>query len=507
MADTPYTGKLNQSYLSVQTLEETLRSITDHKSASYKAILAQLVAANKEYTDLQKQEQDWQKSQGKKKDLTAADSLQRELDIASASKDTAKIKDLAGKIVKLGGTPTDAITGKPIDPKTGLIATAVVTPTTDKGAKTGGLPIPAGAKVSGTNIVDAKGNILGTVLADGKSYKPSIVTQTVTSGTSTSGTTSGTASTGGSYTATTGTKYLADPASTFKNYLVQAFSTINDPKSKAMIDKLFKDATTFKYTDAEFLAKLNDIPWWQSQSPSMQDFVLKSNDPRYKGTLEAQIANKADAVSTLMGSLGLNIMDIDPITGQKVDRTGILHGLAVQAVQNNWSTAQIQEHIASNNATIFTRGGTIGSQLDAVKNQALLYGVTIDSGYEKIIAHDLMDPTSGRDANYYKYQFQQQAMNGTWAPFAQAIKDGQNLYSITNTYRDSMSKLLEVDPSQITWNDLEKGIINPETGKARTMFDFTTQVKNNPLWQYTANAKDTYTSLGEDLMKEFGFIG
>ena len=507
MADTPYTSKLNQSYQSVQTLEDTLRSIKDHTSTQYKAILAQLVDANKEYAALQQQEKDWQTSQGKKKDLTTADSLQRDLDIASASNDTAKVKSLAAQITKLGGTPT-GVDGKPIDPKTGLVAARK--PLSAEG--TTGIDIPTGAKVSGKNVVDAKGNILGTVLADGKTYKPSIgatPTPTPTSkttGTDTTGTGVDTTSTGGGYTATTGTKYLLDPASTFKNYLVQAFSTIDDPKSKAMVDKLFKDATTYKYSDAEFLTKLNDIPWWQNQSPSMQDFVLKSNDPRYKGTLEAQIGNKADAVSTLMGSLGLNIMDIDPVTGQKIDRTGILHGLAVQAVQNNWSNAQIQSHLAENNAVIFTRGGTIGSQLDAVKNQALLYGVTVDPGYEKIIANDLMDPQSGRDSNYYKYQFQQQAMNGAWKPFAQAIKDGQDLYSVTNTYRKSMANLLEVDPSQISWNDLQKGIID-DNGNARTTADFTKQVKNNPLWQYTQNAKDTYTGLGEDLMREFGFIG
>ena len=499
MADTPYTSKLNQSYQSVQTLEDTLRSIKDHTSTQYKAILAQLVDANKEYAALQQQEKDWQTSQGKKKDLTTADSLQRDLDIASASNDTAKVKSLAAQITKLGGTPT-GVDGKPIDPKTGLVAARK--PLSAEG--TTGIDIPTGAKVSGKNVVDAKGNILGTVLADGKTYKPSIGGGTT--GTGTTGTGIGTASSSGGYTATTGTKYLADPASTFKNYLVQAFSTIDDPKSKAMVDKLFKDATTYKYSDAEFLTKLNDIPWWQNQSPSMQDFVLKSNDPRYKGTLEAQIGNKADAVSTLMGSLGLNIMDIDPVTGQKIDRTGILHGLAVQAVQNNWSNAQIQSHIADNNAVIFTRGGTIGSQLDAVKNQALLYGVTVDPGYEKIIANDLMDPQSGRDSNYYKYQFQQQAMNGAWKPFAQAIKDGQDLYSVTNTYRKSMANLLEVDPSQISWNDLQKGIID-DNGNARTTADFTKQVKNNPRWQYTQNAKDTYTGLGEDLMREFGFIG
>jgi hypothetical protein len=480
MAQTPYTTKLLQASSNVQTLNETLRSIKDHKSTEYSQILAALVDANKEYAALQQQEKDFLKAGDKQKKTEDATTLQTELNIASAGNDAAKVKDLAGKIAALGGTPYDA-SGNALDPKTGLIASAKQPVTGTKDVTTPGSKIKTGT--DGKPVVDGS--------------KPNVPVKKDTTAST---------STGGGYTATTGTLYLADPKSTFRNYLTQAFSTVDDPKSKVMIDTLFKDAVTFKYSDAEFLKKLNDIPWWQNQSPSIQDFVLKSNDPRYKGTLEAQIGNKADAVASLMGSLGLNIMDIDPVTGQKVDRTGIIHGLAVQAVQNNWSASQLQEHIASNNATIFTRGGTIGSQLDSVKHQALLYGVNVDSGYEKIIANDLMDPKSGRDAAYYKYQFQQQAMNGAWKPFAQAIKDGQDLYSITNTYRDSMSKLLEVDPSQISWSDLQKGIID-ENGNARTTADFTKQVKNNPLWQYTQNAKDTYTSLGENLMKQFGFVG
>jgi hypothetical protein len=52
-----------------------------------------------------------------------------------------------------------------------------------------------------------------------------------------------------------------------------------------------------------------------------------------------------------------------------------------------------------------------------------------------------------------------------------------------------------------------KGVIDTNTGNVRTQNDFIKQVKSNPLWQTTQNAKETYTNLGENLMREFGFIG
>ena len=70
-----------------------------------------------------------------------------------------------------------------------------------------------------------------------------------------------------------------------------------------------------------------------------------------------------------------------------------------------------------------------------------------------------------------------------------------------------MSSLLEVDPSNVTWKDLMSKVIDPTTGNARTESDFVKQVKADPLWQYTKNAKETYSNMALDLMKQFGFVG
>jgi hypothetical protein len=70
-----------------------------------------------------------------------------------------------------------------------------------------------------------------------------------------------------------------------------------------------------------------------------------------------------------------------------------------------------------------------------------------------------------------------------------------------------MANLLEVDSTAITWNDLMGKVVDNTTGNARTFADFTKQLKSDPLWQYTRNAKETYSNTALDIAKMFGFMG
>jgi hypothetical protein len=95
----------------------------------------------------------------------------------------------------------------------------------------------------------------------------------------------------------------------------------------------------------------------------------------------------------------------------------------------------------------------------------------------------------------------------TYKPFAESIKQGRSMYEITSNYRTKMANLLETDPTNVTWQDLMGKVIDPTTGTARMESEFIKQVKQDPLWQYTKNAKETYSNTALDLMKQFGFIG
>jgi hypothetical protein len=296
-----------------------------------------------------------------------------------------------------------------------------------------------------------------------------------------------------------------DPKIVYTDALRETFKSL--PKEyKSEIDNLLSQATKGKWKESAFMAELQKTQWWQTSLPSLQAYFIESHDPRNKGTFAETIRNNTDAVSRQLESLGINTTQVDPVTGKFIDNTKVIQGLASLKMMNGWTDAQFTQHLAENAQVHFSSGGTIGSSLDTIKRQALAYGISIDKNYEKQIQFSLLDPTDGRDAQYYLNEMKNQSID-TYKPFAESIKQGRSLYEVTSNYRTKMANLLETDSTNVTWQDLMGKVIDPTTGTARMESEFIKQVKKDPLWQYTKNAKETYSNTALDLMKQFGFIG
>jgi hypothetical protein len=299
-----------------------------------------------------------------------------------------------------------------------------------------------------------------------------------------------------------------DTKTLWVSYLRSTFASLEDKTQKAQIDKLLEDAKTFKYDEKTFMELLKGTIWWQTTLPSMRSFFLETSDPRNASTFTEKVQNKMSTIAAKLDTLGISAMSTDPATGKLIDNSEFIKGLAMQTIQNNWDDSQLEDFIATKSNVMFTGGGTLGSTLEKVKNQAYMYGIKIDSALEKEINFSLLDPNDGRDANYWLYSVKQQAMDSpTYKPFAESLKAGRSLYEVTNNYRQQMANLLEVDSTAITWDDLMGKVVDNTTGNARTFADFTKQVKQDKLWQYTKNAKETYSNMALDLARTFGFSG
>jgi hypothetical protein len=299
-----------------------------------------------------------------------------------------------------------------------------------------------------------------------------------------------------------------DTKTLWVSYLRSTFASLEDKTQKAQIDKLLEDAKTFKYTEKTFMEILKGTIWWQTTLPSMRSFFLETSDPRNASTFTEKVQNKMSTIAAKLDTLGISSMSTDPATGKLIDNSEFIKGLAMQTIQNNWDDAQLEDFIATKSTIMFTGGGTLGSTLEKVKNQAYMYGIKIDSALEKEINFSLLDPNDGRDGNYWLYSMKQQAMDSpTYKPFSESLKAGRSLYEVTNNYRQQMANLLEVDSTAITWDDLMGKVVDNTTGNARTFADFTKQVKQDKLWQYTKNAKETYSNMALDLARTFGFSG
>lgn len=313
------------------------------------------------------------------------------------------------------------------------------------------------------------------------------------------------AATGGKPAVTPAPVAGVDPKTSYISALREVIKSL--PKAdKAEVDNLLKQAQAGKWDEKAFNAALQGTNWWQSSLPSLQAYFIESHDPRNKGTFAEKMQIATDNVAANLEKLGITATQTDPITGKFYDNTKTIQGIAAMVMMNGWNENQTLQHLSENAQLHFTGGGQIGSSVDNIKKQALLYGVNLDSNYINSIQTSLLDPTDGRDQQWFINELKNQAMD-TYKPFAQGIKDGRDLYSMTNNYRTKMAGLLETDASNISWKDLMGKVVDPATGNARVESEFIKQIKQDPLWQTTKNAKETYSNMALDLMKQFGFVG
>jgi hypothetical protein len=292
------------------------------------------------------------------------------------------------------------------------------------------------------------------------------------------------------------------------SYLRSTFATLEDKTQKAQIDNLLNLAKQQEWDEDTFIEALKGTIWWQTTLPSMRQFFLDSHDPRQASTFTEKVRNQIASVTDKLEALGVSVQVKDPVTGKLVDNSEYIRGIAMDAIKNGWDDNQLENWLAEKGSIIFTGGGTLGTYFDKVKQTAFMYGAQLDDNMQKEINLSLLDPNDGRDVNFWVNSIKQDAINNPqYKPFQESLRQGRTLYEVTNSYRQQMANLLEVDSTAITWNDLLGKVVDGTTGNARTFADFTKALKQDPLWQYTRNAKETYSNMALDLAKMFGFAG
>lgn len=320
-------------------------------------------------------------------------------------------------------------------------------------------------------------------------------------------TTASTAKPGAGGTGDTGAAGGTDDKQLWISYFRTTFASLEDKAQKAELDRLFDTAKKGKWNEKTFMEALKNTGWWQATLPSLRQFLLESKDPRNASMFAEKVKNNIDSITAKLEALGIG-QKIDPLTGRAIDNTDFIKGIALKAIENNWTDSQLENYLSTRGDVLFTGGGTIGSYYDRVKQTAYLYGITLDDNMKKAINTSLLDPLDGRDVNYWLNSVKEMSYDAPqYKPFADALKAGRSLYEVTSSYRNQMASLLEVDSTAISWDDLMGKVVDKTTGNARTFADFTKALKQDPLWQYTKNAKETYSNMALDLAKMFGFAG
>lgn len=93
--------------------------------------------------------------------------------------------------------------------------------------------------------------------------------------------------------------------------------------------------------------------------------------------------------------------------------------------------------------------------------------------------------------------------------YADQINKGTSVEALASAYKSSMANILEIDPDSITFNDptLRRALQYIGTdGKpsVKPIWQFETELRQDPRWEKTDNARKTVDSLSLKVLRDFG---
>lgn len=177
-----------------------------------------------------------------------------------------------------------------------------------------------------------------------------------------------------------------------------------------------------------------------------------------------------------------------------------------------WLTNKIQTRLAQGGVTVNALNipeGPAGKYFVQVKNLAAQNGINLSDSaatdYATNIAAGKLDPDTA-------YNTIRESAAAAFPALADKIKAGINVKTLADPYIQSMSNILEIPDTGIDLFDPKIRSAMAYTlpdGKVGTksIYDFEKELRQDPRWQYTNNARQQAASVASTVLKDFGFMG
>jgi hypothetical protein len=153
--------------------------------------------------------------------------------------------------------------------------------------------------------------------------------------------------------------------------------------------------------------------------------------------------------------------------------------------------------------------GPSGKYFVALKNFALDNGVRLSDGAATSYANGIVAGTIDENTAFNALR---ESAAEAFPALADKIKAGINLKTLADPYIQSMSSILEIPDSGIDLFDPKvRGALayTLPDGKVGTksIYEFEKELRKDPRWQYTNNARNDAASVASTVLKDFGFMG
>lgn len=273
------------------------------------------------------------------------------------------------------------------------------------------------------------------------------------------------------------------------------------------LHQLLNNAITTGQTASEFQNAVENSQWYRQHSDAVREaIVLKQSDP---ATYQKNLRQAEATVNGVAQQLG-----VTPGTE--------LVGIATRYMAEGWTQDQLLQFFQKAHVAWNMQGGAAGQAMLQMKQAAADYGVPVTDAAYGIWAKNIA--TGAATLDNFKQRMIQDA-SSIYPGLAQQLAGGQTTKQLADPYVSTMSQLLELDPNTIKWSTdplIKRALQTPVTASAGAgakpapggqaaqppgttpLWQFEQQLRQDPRWQYTDNAKSATASLLTQLGKDWG---
>ena len=268
------------------------------------------------------------------------------------------------------------------------------------------------------------------------------------------------------------------------------------------LKKLVDEAVAGNWSTSKFQDQVENSPWYRSNSDTARAILIqKANDPAaYRQRAEGAFTSLVN----LADQLGFSVPS--PVL-QAITTNALLTG---NDSNQTWLTQQLAHNV--NYSHVTSTAGFKGQMAQTIQQ---LQQAQSDYGYQwkpaTLASYAWNVVRGGTTIDTYKQQLMSWA-ESAFPALAKQIAGGQTVKDLASPYIQSMSNLLEIDPNTLdvytpAIRKALQGYTDPATKQreAVPLYQFEDQVRQDPRWQFTQNAKDTMSTALLKVGSDWGF--
>lgn len=304
-----------------------------------------------------------------------------------------------------------------------------------------------------------------------------------------------TGSGGGGYTGGDPVKVALDKDELMEQYGLSA-ALINSSKE---LKSLFNRAVSGGWSAAKFQASLKNSRWWKTQSSTLRKYLTtKFTDPATWKQQNQATEARLNALAVQIG-LGNQI-------GKGYKLTKLLRDATYKSRALGWTDDRIKDWLGAK-VTVHDgqMWGEAGEAFDKLHELAYLNGMKYSQWY----VDESRRIVSGKSTLQNAEGKIRREAAARYSAFADQIKAGQNVLDLASPYIKSMAQLLELNENDVNLYDqhVAKAMTYKGPGDktdSYSLWQFENDVRNDPRWRKTNNARESMMTVARQVAKDFG---